>query len=113
MRVIITGNSGSGKTWLATHPAEIYHCQVIHRDHFSVKRSSEIVEQMIVDAKNEESWIVKASSVNWPKIHGPSRLFSLARYRLAYLPGSLTATEFRVQWSYGMGGIRTGPARDS
>lgn len=33
MRVIITGNSGSGKTWLATHPAEIYHCQVIHRDH--------------------------------------------------------------------------------
>ncbi len=66
MRIIITGNSGSGKPWLATHLAEIHHCQVIHLDHifwqpggFSEKRYPEVVNQMIADAKREESWIVE------------------------------------------------------
>ncbi len=64
--MIITGNSGSGKTWLATHLSAIHHCQVIHLDHifwqpggFSEKRSPEVVNQMIDAAKRKESWIVE------------------------------------------------------
>jgi len=66
MRMIIVGNSGSGKTWLANNLAKVYGCQVIHLDHifwesggFDKKRSPEIVTEMIVESKKGESWIAE------------------------------------------------------
>jgi len=66
MRMIIVGNSGSGKTWLANNLAKVDGCQVIHLDHifwepggFDKKRSPEIVAKMIDESKNGVSWIAE------------------------------------------------------
>ncbi len=66
MRIIIVGNSGSGKTWLANNLARVYGCQVIHLDHvfwesggFDKKRSPEVVTEMINESKKGESWIAE------------------------------------------------------
>lgn len=66
MRMIIVGNSGSGKTWLAKKLAKIDGCPVIHLDHifwepggFDKPRASEEVTKMIGESKNQESWIAE------------------------------------------------------
>jgi adenylate kinase family enzyme len=57
--MIIVGNSGSGKTWLAKKLAKVEGCQVIHLDNifwepggFDRKRSPEEVAKMIGESKN-------------------------------------------------------------
>lgn len=66
MRMIIVGNSGSGKTWLANNLAMINGCEVIHLDHifwepggFDKKRSPEVVAEMIDESKQGASWIAE------------------------------------------------------
>ena len=66
MRMIIVGNSGSGKTWLANSLAKVDGCQVIHLDHifwepggFDKKRSPEVVTKMMDESKNGASWIAE------------------------------------------------------
>lgn len=66
MRMIIVGNSGSGKTWLANNLARIIRCQVIHLDDifwepggFDKKRSPEVVAKIIDEAKKGASWIAE------------------------------------------------------
>ena len=66
MRMIIIGNSGSGKTWLATRLAQPGNIPVIHLDDifwepggFDKKRSQEIVTMMIEESRNKDSWIVE------------------------------------------------------
>jgi adenylate kinase family enzyme len=66
MRMIIIGNSGSGKTWLAKKLANHTHSPVIHLDHifwepggFDQKRAPGAMVDMINDAKAGESWIAK------------------------------------------------------
>jgi adenylate kinase family enzyme len=64
--MIIVGNSGSGKTWLAKNLAQIVGCSVIHLDHifwepggFDKPRSPEVVAKMIEESKNGEFWIAE------------------------------------------------------
>ena len=64
--MIIVGNSGSGKTWLANNLAKVIGCQVIHFDHifwepggFDKKRSPEVVTKMIDESKQGVSWIAE------------------------------------------------------
>lgn len=66
MRMIIVGNSGSGKTWLAKKLAKDDECQVIHLDNifwepggFNKKRQPEVVAKMIAESRNGESWIAE------------------------------------------------------
>lgn len=66
MRIIIVGNSGSGKTWLAKKLAKVDGCQVIHLDNifwepggFNKKRPAEVSAKMIDEARNGESWIAE------------------------------------------------------
>jgi adenylate kinase family enzyme len=66
MRTIIIGNSGSGKTWLATRLSEADRCPVIHLDHifwepggFDQPRPPEVVTHMIEASKKEDSWIAE------------------------------------------------------
>ena len=66
MKIIILGNSGSGKSWLAKHLGNIFGAPVIHLDDFfwepggfDSKRSSEEVALLIQRSKNQESWIVE------------------------------------------------------
>lgn len=66
MRAVIVGNSGSGKTWLATQLASIMVCNVVHLDElfwepggFDRKRAPEAVESLILSSKISKSWIVE------------------------------------------------------
>lgn len=66
MRMVIVGNSGSGKTWLANNLAKFNGSQVIHLDHifwepggFDKKRSPEVVAKLIDESKNGVSWIAE------------------------------------------------------
>ena len=66
MRMIIVGNSGSGKTWLANNLTRIIRYQVIHLDDifwepggFDKKRSPEVVAKIIDEAKKGASWIAE------------------------------------------------------
>lgn len=66
MRMIIVGNSGSGKTWLAKKLANIDGSPVIHLDHifwepggFEKPRPSEVVTKMIDISKSQKSWIAE------------------------------------------------------
>ena len=66
MRMIIIGNIGSGKSWLATKLADSKGCPVVRLDHifwepggFDEKRSPEIMNKMIEESKNGESWIAE------------------------------------------------------
>ena len=66
MKAIIIGNSGSGKSWLATHLAAHSGVPVVHLDEifwqpagFNEKRSRTVVDQLIADSKLHPSWIVE------------------------------------------------------
>lgn len=66
MRIIIIGNSGSGKTWLAGKLAEPAGLSVIHLDElfwepggFDKKRRHETVLQLVERSKADSSWIVE------------------------------------------------------
>lgn len=66
MKLIIIGNSGSGKTWLATRLAVAAKTPVVHLDEifwqpggFNQKRSLEGVARLIAETKQGTSWIVE------------------------------------------------------
>ena len=65
MKTIIIGNGGSGKTWLAKKIAST-EVQIIHLDNlfwlpggFDEKRGKEEVNQLIVQSKTHDNWIVE------------------------------------------------------
>jgi adenylate kinase family enzyme len=66
MKLIIIGNSGSGKTWLATRLAAATKTSVVRLDEifwepggFNQKRSSEELDRLITETKQGTSWIVE------------------------------------------------------
>jgi len=66
MRTIIIGNSGSGKTWLASRLSDASGGSVVHLDDlfwepggFDKKRPQETVALMIKEAKAKDSWIAE------------------------------------------------------
>lgn len=66
LKIVIVGNSGSGKTWLANRLAARSRSSVIHLDQifwqpdgFNRKRSPMEIEQLIDASKKSESWIVE------------------------------------------------------
>jgi adenylate kinase family enzyme len=65
-RVVIIGNSGSGKSHLARHLTQAGQTEVIHLDRifwvpggFNDKRPSEVVERQIKEKKAARAWIVE------------------------------------------------------
>jgi len=65
-RIVIIGNSGSGKSYLAQRLSDHYGYPIIHLDSlfwepggFNNKRSSESIASLIHDSKLSESWVVE------------------------------------------------------
>ncbi|MEH3087903.1 MAG: hypothetical protein PGN26_15520 [Xylophilus ampelinus] len=66
MKLVILGNSGSGKTWLANRIANVTHTPVVHLDEFfwqpggfNAKRSATEIAESILRARALQSWIVE------------------------------------------------------
>lgn len=66
MKIVVIGNSGSGKSWLSRHLATRFGTQVIHLDElfwepggFDRKRDHAVVSSLIAASKSSESWIVE------------------------------------------------------
>ncbi len=66
MRMVILGNSGSGKTWLARALAQHAAVPVIHLDElfwepggFDRKRSAETIDSLVAKGRAGSSWIVE------------------------------------------------------
>jgi GTPase SAR1 family protein len=66
MKIVIIGNSGSGKTWLAKRLGHILSAPVVHLDDlfwepggFDKKRNIEQIELLIQQSKNEAAWIAE------------------------------------------------------
>ncbi|MBW8722058.1 MAG: hypothetical protein JF626_09385 [Polaromonas sp.] len=66
MKIVIIGNSGSGKTWLATRLASLAPLTVIHLDElfwlpggFDRKRSAEELASLITQKRIMPSWVVE------------------------------------------------------
>lgn len=66
MRIVIIGNSGSGKTWLAKKLSSIYSAPVIHFDEifwepggFDKKRDSSEILSLINESKKMSSWVAE------------------------------------------------------
>ena len=66
MKIIIIGNSGSGKTWLATRLAVRGSATVVHLDHlfwepdgFDKKRANDEIATLIEASKCAPAWIVE------------------------------------------------------
>lgn len=65
-KLIIVGNSGSGKTYLAQKVASVFNLPVIHLDKlfwesesFSEKRPKEIVHQELEEITDQHKWILE------------------------------------------------------
>lgn len=66
MRIVIIGNSGSGKTWLANALGTPEQLAVVHLDHlfwepggFDRKRSPEDIDRLIEESKKQPTWIAE------------------------------------------------------
>ena len=66
MRIIIIGNSGSGKTWLAKKLSSIYSAPIIHFDEifwepggFDKKRDSNEILSLINESMKMSSWVAE------------------------------------------------------
>jgi adenylate kinase family enzyme len=66
MKIVIIGNSGSGKTWLAKSLGKKYSAPVVHLDDlfwepggFDEKRSAEQVELLIQQSKARATWVAE------------------------------------------------------
>lgn len=66
MRTVVIGNSGSGKTWLATRLAASGTSNIVHLDHlfwepggFDRKRNAAELRSLIEESKRSESWVVE------------------------------------------------------
>jgi adenylate kinase family enzyme len=66
MKVVVIGNSGSGKTWLATRLAACDSATIIHLDGlfwepggFDRKRSKDEVLSLIETSKRTSAWVVE------------------------------------------------------
>lgn len=66
MRIVVVGNSGSGKTWLATSLAASTMVPVIHLDDlfwepggFDKKREQVVVMRLVEEYQSGDSWIVE------------------------------------------------------
>ena len=65
-RIVIIGNSGSGKTYLAQRLSDRLHLEIIHLDQlfwepdgFNKKRPADMVYSEIADLAQSQSWIVE------------------------------------------------------
>ncbi len=65
-RILIMGNGGSGKTWLAGSLAQILQHPVVHLDdmhwepgHFGIARERELRDRMVMEAAAAERWIME------------------------------------------------------
>ncbi|MEI5679531.1 MULTISPECIES: AAA family ATPase [unclassified Mesorhizobium] len=65
-RILIMGNGGSGKTWLAGSLAEISQHPVIHLDdmhwepgHYGIAREREFRDKLVMEAAAAERWIME------------------------------------------------------
>lgn len=65
-RVLIMGNGGSGKTWLAGNLAHILGLEVIHLDdmhwepgHYGVARDRALRDKLVMDAAAGDGWIME------------------------------------------------------
>ncbi len=65
-RILIFGNSGSGKSWLASKLAEKLQLKVIHFDKhfwepggFNKMRDRQVVYQEIIDLSQQKNWIME------------------------------------------------------
>ena len=66
MRIVINGNSGSGKTWLAKKLSSIYSVPIIHFDEifwepggFDKKRDSNEILPLTNESKRMSSWVAE------------------------------------------------------
>jgi adenylate kinase family enzyme len=66
MRIVVIGNGGSGKTWLARRLAACIDTSIVHLDDlfwepggFDKKRSPEEVDHLIDGSKRADSWVVE------------------------------------------------------
>ena len=66
MRIVIIGNSGSGKTWLANNLSSIYLAPIVHFDEifwkpggFDQKREPSEVLSLIDESKKTPSWVAE------------------------------------------------------
>lgn len=66
MKIVIIGNSGSGKTWLAKRLGNIFSAPVVHLDDlfwepggFENKQDTEQIEILIQQSKVEATWIAE------------------------------------------------------
>ncbi len=66
MKIIILGNSGSGKTWLATRLSNMLPAPIVHLDdifwepgRFDKKRNRKEIELLIKESQASSSWIVE------------------------------------------------------
>lgn len=65
-RILIIGNSGSGKTWLGSDLSERKKISLFHMDHirwdqkgYEIRRSAEDIEKDLEAIKNKDQWILE------------------------------------------------------
>ena len=66
MKIVIVGNSGSGKTWLANPLATVYFAPIVHLDDlfwgpggFDKQRSRDEIMSLIEQSQSRSTWIVE------------------------------------------------------
>jgi len=65
-KVLIIGNSGSGKSWLSLRLANIFNIKEVNLDSifwepggFNLKRSPEVIDQELLTLAKEDSWVAE------------------------------------------------------